>query len=257
MNMTIVLCLLLTVDLAAGYFCLKRQTALFIPMNDIGLPAWIATYGRHNPAATWWFYLLFLLLAVLACNTFACTTQRLVLLLKAKERFGRLRLLLKLAPHIIHYALLIILLGYLASYLLAEVEPGRTLVPGASFTLSDGSGRITLIEFQPEYAIGERLSFLTGQVITPKARMLLSDGVSTEEKILAGNQPIYFRGYCVYLSDYAPKTKSNGMKMKVRVDLLVRRDPGVPLYFVGMFLFTLGLLLYIYEWLFYREVATQ
>ena len=256
MQLTIVLCLLLTADLALGYFCLNQQTALFTPLNDRGLPAWIATYGRHNPMATGWFFVLLLLLTVLAGNTFACTTQRLILLFGARGRMSRHVLLLKLAPHLMHYALLIILAGYLGSYLFAKVEPGRTLVPGASLMLPGTDTKVTFVRFQPKYYQGDRLEFFTGQVIAPEARMLLSDKVSSTEAILSCNQPLHFHGYSIYLNDFSPKSTNGGMKMKVRIDLHIRKDPGVALYFAGMLLFSLGLVLYIYEWIFFREAPT-
>ena len=256
MQLTIALCLLLTADLALGYFCLNRQTALFTPLSDMGLPGWIATYGRYNPAATAWFFLLLLLLTLFACNTFACTTQRLILLFGTRGRMSRQTLLFKLAPHLMHYALIIILAGYLGSYLFAEVEPGRTLVPGAGLTLPGTGGKITFVDFQPEYYRGNRLGFFTGQVIAPKARMLLIDGALSREAILSCNQPLHFRGYGIYLSDFSPKSLNDGMNMKVRIDLHIRKDPGVALYFAGMLLFSLGLVLYIYEKIFFREGNT-
>ncbi len=257
MQLTIALCLLLTADLALGYFCLNRQTALFTPLNDMGLSAWMSTYGRNNLLATGWFFVLLLLLAILACNTFACTTQRLILLFGTRGRSSRHTFLLKLAPHFMHYALIIILAGYLGSYLFAEVEPGRTLVPGASLTLPGTKAKITFVDFQPVYYQGDRLGFFTGQVIEPKARMLLVDDVSGTEAILSCNQPLHFHGYSLYLDDFFPKSMSGGMKMKVRIDLHIRKDPGVALYFAGMLLFSLGLVLYIYEWIFHRQGNTS
>jgi len=256
LQLTIVLCLALTVDLAWGYFCLKRQTAIFSPINDIGLPAWLATYGIYNLVYTSWFFLLLLLLALLAINSFVCTSERLLPLLALRRTLGWSRLLLKFAPHFMHYALILILVGYLASYVLSRVEPGRTLVPGASFTLPDGSGRITLVDFQPEYYSGERLAFFKGQVITPRARMRLIAGDAGEERILSCNRPLFFQGYTISLNDFSPKKQMGGMKMKTRIDLTIRKDPGVSLYFAGMVLFTVGLVLYIYQWLFHREAAS-
>ena len=256
MQLTIVLCLLLTADLALGYFCLNRQTALFTPLSDMSLPTWMVTYGRHNLLTSSWFFVLLLLLALFACNTFACTTQRLIVLVGARRRMNRQALLQKLAPHCMHYALLIILAGYLGSYLFAQVEPGRTLVPGASLTLPGSDGKVTFVDFQPEYYQGDRLDFFTGQVITPRAQMLLVDRVSSREAILSCNQPLHFHGNGLYLNDFSPKSLSGGMKMKTRIDLHIRKNPGVTLYFAGMLLFSLGLILYMYEWIFYREAHT-
>jgi hypothetical protein len=257
MQLAIALCLLLTADLALGYFCLIRQTAMFTSLNDMGLLAWMSTYGRYNLLLTGWFFILLLLLTLLACNTFACTTQRLIVLFGTRHKSIQHTFLVKLAPHLMHYALIIILVGYLGSYLFAEVESGRTLVPGASMTLTDTRTKVTFVDFQPVYYQGDRLDFFKGEVIEPKAHMLLVDDVSSTEAILSCNQPLHFHGYSLYLEDFFPKSMSGGMKMTVRIDLQIRKDPGVTMYFAGMLLFSLGLVLYIYEWMFFRKGNTS
>lgn len=251
-NLTVTLCLLLTVDLVWGYFCLNRRTSLFTPLNDMGLIAWMQTYGINNPLFTGWFFLLLALLALLACNTFACTTSRVIQLLRAKGAGSRQRLALKLAPHVMHYGLIIILAGYLCSYLFTEVLTSSTLAPGTHLSLPGARGQVRLLAFEPEYYQGQRLAFWKDEVITPKARLLLSDGVSQREAMLSCNQPVRFLGYSIHLIDFAPKSLG-GMKMKTRIDLNIRKDPGVGLYLAGMVLFTLGLFFYVYDWIVYRE----
>ncbi len=251
-NLTVALCLLLTVDLVLGYFCLNRHTSFFIPLNDMGLIPWMQTYGINNLLFTGWFFLLLMLLAGLAVNTFACTTSRVIQLLRARGPGGRQRLALKLAPHIMHYGLIVILAGYLCSYLCTEVLTSSTLAPGTHLSLPGTGGQVSLLAFEPEYYLGERLAFWKGEVITPNARLLLSDGVSPREAMLSVNQPVRFQGYSFHLINFAPKSPG-GMKMKTRIDLHIRKDPGVGLYLAGMMLFTLGLIFYVYEWIVYRE----
>lgn len=253
-HLTIALCLLLTTDLVYGYFRLDRHTPLFTALNDVGLTTWIATYGRYNLPHTGWFFLLLGLLTLLACNTFVCTTNRVIQLLGAKNPRGRQRLLLKLAPHLMHYALIIILTGYLCSYLFTQVLTGSTLVPGAHLSLPGTKGQVTFAAFDPVYYQGDRLSFLKNEVITPNARLRLSDGQSSREVTLNCNRPVRFQGYSLYLRDFAPKSQG-GMNMKTRIDLHIRKDPGVGLYLTGMVLFTLGLALYVYEWIFFKEAS--
>ena len=47
------------------------------------------------------------------------------------------------------------------------------------------------------------------------------------------------------------------MNRRVRVDLIVRKDPGVGLYLVGLLLFTIGLAMYLTEWAFYRKPTAR
>lgn len=251
-NLTVALCLLLTADLVWGYFCLNRRTALFTPLNDLGLIPWAQTYGSHNLLATGWFFLLLALLALLAVNTFACTTSRVVQLLRAKGPGGWQRLALRLAPHIMHYGLIVILAGYLCSYLFTQVLTSSTLAPGSHLSLPGAGGQVRLLAVEPEYYQGERLAFWKNEVIALKARLLLSDNNGQREAILSCNRPVRFQGYSLHLIDFAPKSL-NGMKMKTRIDLHVRKDPGVALYLAGMALFSLGLILYLYQSIVHRE----
>ncbi len=255
-NLTILLCLLLTADLVWGYFCLQRHTPLFTPLGDMGLIPWMQTYGSHNLSWTGWFFLLLALLALLAVNTFVCTTSRVVQLLAAKGSASRMRLALKLAPHIMHYGLIVILAGYLTSYLCTQVLTGRTLVPGTHLSLPGTSGQIRFQVFEPEYYQGERLGFMRNEVIAARARLLLDDGKKQQEALLTCNRPVLFQGYSIHLHDFAPKSLG-GMKMKTRIDLHLRKDPGVRMYLAGIALFTLGLALYLYEWLINRENTTS
>lgn len=256
LNLTIALCLLLTLDLIWGYFCLERHTSLFVPLNDMGLMPWLATYGRHNLGQTGWFFLLLALLSLLAANTFVCTTTRMRQLLAARGSGRGFSLLCKLAPHIMHYALIVILAGYLCSYLFTDVLTGRTLVPGTLLSLPGTSGQIELIAFEPEYYHGKRLSFMQDEVITARARLLLDDGTTRREAMLSCTRPVRFQGYSLHLCNFSPKSLG-GMKMKTRVDLYVRKDPGVGLYLTGMVLFSLGLLLYFFDWMMIREDRTS
>lgn len=251
-HLSVVLCLLLTMDLVWGYFCLNRRTPLFAPLNDMGLIPWAQTYGKYNLLYTGWFFLLLALLTLLAINTFACTTDRVRQLLAAQRPGNRRRLVVRLAPHIMHYGLIVILAGYLCSYLFTQVLTSSTLVPGSHLSMPGTKGQVTFLTFEPVYYRGDRLVFFKNEVITPRARLLLSDGQTKREVILSHNQPVRFQGYSLYLSDFAPK-REGGMKMKTRIDLHMRKDPGVALYLSGMALFTLGLVFYVYDWIVHRE----
>ena len=255
-HLTVALCLLLILDLCWGYACLRRHAGLFSPLNDLGLHAWAVTYGRHNLAQTAWFFVLLALLALFAVNTFVCTTDRVAKLLGNRKRFSPTALAFRLAPHVMHYALLMILVGYLASYLFAEVLPGRTLVPGATMELPGGAGEVTLTEVRPLHYEGKRLDFFTGRVIRPEAHLLFTRGDLRKTAILTDIRPAGFGGWRLFMRNFAPK-KRGGMGMRVRVDLTVRKDPGVVFYLAGMVLFTAGLALYVYEKLFYRNTRKE
>jgi hypothetical protein len=255
--LTVVLCLLLAADLACGYLCLNRRTTLFAPLNDIGLTAWIDTYGRHNLAYTAWFFILLGLLTLLCINTFACTTDHVVGLVRSRASFTRQRLLFKFAPHVMHYAMIIILAGYLSSYLFARVLVTRTLVPGTSMILPGTEGRITFESFDPVYYQGDRLPVFRNRVLRPRARLLLTDGDRHQAALLTGNRPVRFKGYGIFLKDFAPKEKEGGMDRRVRIDMNIRKDPGVRFSMAGMLLFSAGLGMYLAEWMLFKKFKKE
>ncbi len=253
-HLTVVLCLSLAADLTWGYVCLNRHATLFGPLNDIGLAAWLHTYGRHNMAYTAWFFLLLALLTLLCINTFVCTTDRVAGLLRARRRFTSLRLFFKFAPHIMHYALIVILAGYLSSYLFARVLDTRTLVPGHSMTLPATTARITFTGFDPLYHRGDHLPVLRDRVLRPRARLLLTDGESRQSTVLCCNRPVRFKGYGIFLKDFSPKQKGGAMAGRARIDMSIRKDPGVVLYLAGLLLFTAGLAIYLVDWTFFKKI---
>ncbi|MFO7817567.1 MAG: hypothetical protein R6V39_07815 [Desulfovibrionales bacterium] len=248
-HLTIVLCLLLAADLSFGYVCLNRNEILFAPLNDVGLIAWINTYGRCNLKSTAWLLALLVLLTLFCINTFVCTTDRVARLIRHRRKYPRLRLLFRLAPHLMHYALILILTGYLCSYTFARVLDSRTLVPGSSLTLPGTEARIQFQSFSPDYYKGSRMPAFDQHVIRPRARLLLIDGDHRRKAELSYNKPVIFKNYGIFLKDFAPKKKGGGMNSNERIDLTIRKDPGVFLYMLGMLLFTAGIALYLTDWM--------
>ncbi|WP_231717158.1 hypothetical protein [Desulfosarcina ovata] len=247
-HLTVGVCLALTADLAVGYACLNRKTFIFQPLNDIGLASWIQTYGRHHFIHTAWFFILLGLLTLLAINTLVCTTQRMVWLVARRRHFRWYRFVFKLAPHIMHYALIVILTGYLCSYLFAQVLDVRTLIPGVAISLpGNSSARIVMTDFEPVYYEADRLPAFKGRVLSPRAILQLIDASGQRRAVLTATRPLRFNGYGIFLKDFSPKKKDGGMNRCVRVDITIRNDPGVRLYLAGILLFSLGLAMYLME----------
>ena len=254
-HLTVILCLLLTTDLTIGYICLNRRTILFAPLNEIGLTSWIQTFGKYNLAYTAWFFVLLGLLTMLCINTFVCTTDRVVSLIARRRYFSHRRLLLKFAPHVMHYAMIVILIGYLGSYLFAEVLATCTLIPGMPFRLPGTDARITLIELDPQYYQGDRLPAFQNRVLQPQARLKIVDKNQQHAAMITFNRPLRFHDFGIFLKDFTPKLKDGGMNRNVRIDLIVRKDPGVRLYLAGILLFTVGLAMYLTEWMVFRKAG--
>jgi hypothetical protein len=235
-NGMIALCGLLALDLGWACFGLEKNLPIFAPLGDVGLHQWLMTYARHNLEECAWFLFMLVLLALLAVNAFICTTERVARLVRRKD--WKLR---SLGPHLMHYAVLVILLGYLLSYLLSSSHPGSALKPGASLDLPDGGGRITFLGAEPTVYRGERLEFYDGYILDPGIRLrLVSEGESREAR-LAFNRPIWFKGYDIHLIDFYPRTAGRDFRW---IKLIIRRDPSSAVYLSGLGLFLIGLLLY-------------
>ncbi len=243
-RLTVFILLLLTADTAVGYLCLNRRAGLFQPLNDLGLLQWAQTYAWHNPGHTAWLFVLFILLSLLALNTFVCTTSRVAALARSRAHFTKAVFVFKLAPHIMHYALIIILAGYLGSYLFSEVYPSRTLTRNSSVTIPGTGISLRLDSTDFRYYEGDRLDYFNGRAIQASARLLLSSGGREWIETIAVNRPIICGSYGLFLKSYAPAYK-NSMISRVYIELTIRRDPGVYFYFTGMLLFLLGLVLYL------------
>lgn len=244
-NLTVGLCFLLTLDLAFAYFTLEKDLPVFAPLSDVGLIKWAATYGLYNLRATAWFFAMMLLLTLLGLNTFVCTTDRVLPLLNRESR--RPGWFVRLGPHIMHYAVLIILGGYLFSYMFSVSLPGRALKPGASMNMPGGAGTVTFLGYDPVYYRGDRLDFFTNYVLDPNAQMELRDADGhTNRASLAFNRPVSFQGFKIYLNDFLPRKEKADSRFNY-IRLTLRRDRSSAVYLIGLALFVAGLGLYVYE----------
>jgi cytochrome c biogenesis protein ResB len=244
LNFGLILSSLLAIDAALAYPLIKSHLTTFIPLGEIGLWDWLNSYGRYNLGHTFWFFLLMILLTFLAINTFICSTDRLILLLKNKNR--QTNWPLKLGPHIMHYAVLIILTGYLGSYSFSQNFPGRALKMGEyPIKLPFDSEKVSLTASQPIYYHGHRLDFFNDYILDPGFILTFqnSSGLLTNKK-LAYNQPISYKGYNFYLYDFYPKHKVKSDKNLNYLKITIRKDPFSKLYLAGLSVFALGLFLY-------------
>ena len=254
-RLTVLLLFLIVMDLWMGYFVLDTHKSYFVPLNQLGLLEWSRTYGVTHLSSTIWFFILLVLLAALGMNTFVCTTSKLLPLLRGYASFsGLYRFVFKLSPHIMHYAILIILSGFLVSYMTATVYPGKVLLPETPINLPDSSLSLVLTALDVEFYSGSRLSFLEGQAMEVNARIEFRDekGRPLKAAALSVNRPVWFRGMSVHIKSFAPRSKT-GMPQRDHVSVIIKRDRGMALYLAGTALFVLGLLMYFHEWIRKRQ----
>lgn len=246
-NLTLVIIALMVVDLVAGYRPLKYYPELFAPINDMGFQIWCTTYGFNCLDQTLWLFILVGLLVCLSINTFVCTTQRMVRLIKYRKSFqSQFQFFLRLSPHIIHYSMLVMFCGYLISYLGTGTHMGKVLLPGRSITLVSPACTITLKSLDIDYYHGERMPHMERRAISARAFLEINDGKRQKSAVLAYNSPVYFAPISIHLKDFAPETKG-GMSRRKYIHVIIKNDPGKYYYSLGMMFFTLGMFMYLLE----------
>lgn len=247
-RLTIMLLLMTVCDLAGGYLSLKGSEKIFRPLNDFGLIEWVNTYGRTYPGHTVWFFMLFILLFLLSVNTFVCTTDRVFLLIKNRKYFtDSPRFFLKFSAHIMHYALILILTGYLVSYLYAVTCSTMIIALKQDVMIPGTEIKTRLQSLSIDYYQGDRLNFLNDRACKVKADLLLTSGSRETNKTIGLNSPFWFKDFSFHLDDFAPRYRS-GMQRKPYISLIVKKDPGMKLYFAGTLLFLTGLIMYLCQW---------
>ncbi|MGD9506580.1 MAG: hypothetical protein AB7W37_16865 [Syntrophobacteraceae bacterium] len=255
-DLAVAILLAMAADLTWGFFALRFSSNPFRPLNDLGLWEWAQTYGRANLGETLWFFMLLALLFLLAVNTFVCTTIRVDALLRRRATsMPAVRFALKLAPHVMHYAVILMLLGALSSYLFTETTPNNILTVGANARIrpTDYSMRLEGIDlaFREARPWNSRRG---SRAVDANVRLALLDanGGLVREGTLSLNHPLWFKGCSIHLKDFDPQTKGGGMGGKPHVNLIVRKDPGIRLYLAGTFFFVAGLSMYVCEWIWTR-----
>jgi cytochrome c biogenesis protein ResB len=254
-EIAIVLLLVMVVDLSVGFFVLQFGANPFRFLNDAGLPEWTQTYGRENLSETLWFFLLLALLFLLAVNTFVCTTLRVSALVRSRSAFpSRVRFAMKLSPHVMHYALIVILLGYLSSYLFAQVVPNNPLTVGKSVPMRPTQYSAKLASLEIDTSQSVRLGAWRKRALDARAEIHFLDdmGEVIRKGEVSTNNPLVFRGYSVHLKDFGPRSRMGGMSRQPFVNLIIKKDPGIVLYFTGTLLFAAGLGMYLGDWLWTR-----
>ena len=247
-SLTFALLLGLVADSYAGFFLVRANPDLFGPLNRLMLFDWIATYGWYHLDETWWFFLLLILMLLLVLNTFVCTLQKVLLLLRhGRRNQDRLGYLLRFSPHLMHLGFIIILASHLTSYVVGVNDQNNVVRKGGVIPLPGSPYRLRLDEIQVKFYEGRRLDFFRGRAISQRISLTLFDqDQRPTSKVLSINHPLWYRGYSIHLKRYHP-SRRGGMARAPYVNLIIRKDPGIVLFFLGTAIFTVGLLAYLWQ----------
>ncbi len=187
-TLTIVLAILICIDAVWGSLLSVSNPPFYQWLDSaILLPA-LKEMGFNNFSYTLWIYILIVLIAIFAVNTFACTTDRVFTIIRTKSPWQTI------LPHIIHIGFLIALIGHLLGSSYGFKSPENFIMKGDSLPIpmTDGlSVRLddVHVETSPE----------TRQITNLKSTVTLFDEGS---EVLSGdieiNSPLIYKGIAFY-----------------------------------------------------------
>ncbi len=239
--LSIVLFFLIVIDLVYGYICLNGRETLFSPINEIGLIKWYSTYGITYFRYTIWLLFLLLLLLLLGINTIICTTDRCITIVKNRNIRHKL---IKISPHIIHYAVILILFGFLISYVFSYTKR-VILLPNKKEQISQNMS-IKIESLKIDFYTGNRLSFLKNRAINCMAKLcILKDNNKEKCSYISLNSPVIYGMYSFHILRFSPSFKES-MSLKPYLLVVIKRDPGIWIYLIGSVLLIGGLFIYLY-----------
>jgi hypothetical protein len=233
-----------TVTLFTGSIYYNISNEIFIPLNRMGMFRWMSTYGFENPLYTWWFFLFVVLMVVLGLNTLFCTLDRLV---KIIGRFKDIRKfktkLYLLAPHIMHFSFMVLMIGYFSLYAFGINTYDNILRKGIPSLLPGTDVKIELKEHRFTPYNSDTNAILKGKYLAAEFDLLFSDNESEVIKTAGCNAPCYYRGYSIHVAEFNPKS-ARYMTKTVWVNLTIRKNVGIPLFLTGVIIFVIGVFLY-------------
>ncbi|MBN2041877.1 MAG: hypothetical protein JW864_17710 [Spirochaetes bacterium] len=234
----------ITLVLFTGSLYYQIDNEIFIPLNYLGMFEWINTFGFENPAYTWWFLVFVLLMVLLGINTFACTIDR---LLKIFSKFRNIKSIKSkiflLAPHIMHFSFIVLMLGYFSLYAFGINTYNNILRPGISGILPGTEVKMEIKDHRFMIYSGEVNENFKGIHIDAEFDLSFTDNGKEVIKTTGLNSPCFYKGYSIHLADFNPKS-ARGMTKTVWANLTIRKNAGIPLFIAGVIIFVTGVFLY-------------
>ncbi|MCD6353452.1 MAG: cytochrome c biogenesis protein ResB [Proteobacteria bacterium] len=234
------------VDLMIGSAVMKQHEYVFSSLSRLTLQEWTGTYGMGNLNITWWFYLSILLLFLLAVNTFVCTTNGVIVLLKRFSSMSKQVFFLRFSIHIMHISFILVLAGHLVSHVAGVNLPNNILQKNGTISVCSPNFKVGLKDMKIEFEKETRFKTLEGDVKDVSAILSFADSkMCVQEKLISVNRPAWFEGFSFHLDDFSPK--SEGSKREPYIKLTIKKDPGVSLQVAGVAFFSIGLSVYLFS----------
>lgn len=146
-GLTCLLLLLIVATLTTGAIYSMNYYHFYDLLNNNTVQKWFMEYGFAELSKSWWIILLFALMALLAANTFACTAERIRILLPKRHDMKKRTFFTLLTPSLIHIAFILTLAGHLITY--TTITHVRYPIEKDTEILLPGNDKIKVIDIKP------------------------------------------------------------------------------------------------------------
>lgn len=102
--------------LLTGSFYAEHHWALFKELNRTPVQQWLTMHFADQRAQIWWVPTLFVIMTALGLNTLICAGNRVLRLLRQRRSTAPARFFYLLAPSLIHFLFIVIMIGHLITF---------------------------------------------------------------------------------------------------------------------------------------------
>ncbi|MEW6658000.1 MAG: hypothetical protein AB1424_05020 [Thermodesulfobacteriota bacterium] len=247
-DLAVILQLAVCLNLLVGYFYFSAYFPVFRPLTYMMLPDWLRTVALGNLAETWWFFTFLLFMVALGLNMFVCTTDKVAKIISNFSAYGSgLRFMMRLSPHLIHYAVLLILLGHLTLVTVGTNSRNNILRLDSKVSLPGSPYHLQLKKLEVRYYNKDAMIGYQGRAIDATADIAVDDGQGQTEIIQLGfNRPCWYKGYALHMDEFLPNS-TESKRQEPYVNLIVRTGPGLKIFLAGVLLFLIGVVFYLWQ----------
>ncbi|HNQ65649.1 MAG TPA: hypothetical protein PK842_10030 [Smithella sp.] len=217
----------ISLNLAAGAYFIKFNPSLFKPLNHSLVQDWFIQYGQYHIGQSSWVVLLFILAFFLGVNTFVCAAKRIAQLWPQRKQSGFRVFSVKIAPSLIHFCFLFILVGHFFS-LIAIYEQNVPVRLNQQIALPEG---ISIEVVSREIERYTAPAAFEGALKQCSIVLELQGPQTSEIRELRVLHPIYWQGMSIHL-DIITKKHSQENAADQELMLIIKKDPGVAVVIV-------------------------
>lgn len=207
-RLAIWLTVLISLDVLIGTFLLSGFADRLLGINlELFLP-WLFGPGVSELSITWWLFLLFPLVGLLAISTLATIIESLRTLAGKKQAHSATR---RLLAQLTHVGFVIVLMGHVITSSTGVRTQGNQIAEGESMKLPGAADlELRLDKMDVSYSGAGMMADMAAST------SLFRDGELLRQSVIKLNQPLIQNGVAVYISHHGETMK--GLKIRVSGD---------------------------------------